>query len=469
MTIDRRHFIAGVASTAALAGCATSPSGSGAPSVAGLQAAPMPAFIGQSTQKLMPKGKAPRVVICGGGWGGLTTAANLRKLAPQVEVVLIDRNPNFFSSPLSNMWLVGMLDGELLSHDYQRASQQLGWHFVQAEVEGVDRAQRRVTTSIGTLDYDWLVLAPGIRYNYEAWFGNDRRAADAARQRFPSAYASNSEFLTIKRSLQAFKGGELVMTLPPPPQRCPPSPYERACLIGWYMKTNKIKGHITILDHKPAIMPIGGGYKAAFEQLYKDYITYVPNAHVQEVDPFNKRIRTAAGDQKFDHAILMAPHQAGDLAWLAGTVGANSNGWAEVDQLTMQVAGDERAFVIGDAIQAVSSLPFRYYPKSAHIANRLGRIVAYQISERLAGRTPEKRLPDNLCYMVVNGSPGEALNVQFDYDFDAEGRVRQVQRDFNERTVSLYKDDFRWADFMFTELFGGIAPPVLPYPQYRAA
>ena len=139
MTLDRRHSIAGIAGSAALAGCATSPSGSSAPSVAGLQAAPMPAFIGQSTQKLMPKGKAPRVVICGGGWGGLTTAANLRKLAPQVEVVLIDRNPNFFSSPLSNMWLVGMLDGELLSHDYQRASQQLGWHFVQAEVEGVNR------------------------------------------------------------------------------------------------------------------------------------------------------------------------------------------------------------------------------------------------------------------------------------------------------------------------------------------
>lgn len=280
--------------------------------------------------------------------------------------------------------------------------------------------------------------------------------------------ASNSEFLTIKRALHNFKGGELVMNLPPPPQRCPPSPYERACLIAWHFKTNKIKGHITILDHKPAIMPIGLGYKLAFEELYKDFITYVPNAHVQEVDPFNKRIRTAAGDHKFDHAILMAPHKAGDLAWLAGTVTKASDGWADMDEVTMQIKGDERSFVIGDAIAAVSPLPFRYYPKSAHIANRLGRIVAYQISEELAGRTPERRLPDNLCYMVVNGTPGQALNVQFDYDFDAQGRVRQVQRDYNERTASLFKDDFRWADFMFEEMFAGIAPPVLPYPAYRA-
>lgn len=464
MTLDRRHFIAGLAGSAALAGCA---SGTPRPP-SGSTGAPHPAFIGTSTQTLLPRGKTPRVVIAGGGWGGLTTAANLRQLAPQAEVVLIDRNPQFFSSPLSNMWLVDMLDGELLTQDYLRVADRLGYQFVQAEVQAIDREQRRVTTSQGTIDYDWLVLAPGIRYNYESWFSNDRAAADATRMRFPSAYASNGEFLAIKRSLQGFQGGELVMNLPPPPQRCPPSPYERACLIAWHFKTHKIKGHITILDHKPAITPIGPGYRAAFDELYKDYITYVPNAHVQEVDPFNKRIRTAAGDQRFDHAILMAPHKANELAWLAGTVTNGSDGWADVDEVTMQVKGDERAFVIGDAIRAVSPLPFRYYPKSAHVANRLGRIVAYQISERLAGRAPEKRLPDNLCYMVVNGSPGQALNVQFDYDFDAEGRVRQVQRDYNERTPALFRDDFRWADFMFAELFGGIAPPVLPRPAYRA-
>ena len=461
MTLDRRHFIAGVAGAAALSGCATQSSGAAA-------GAPQPAFIGKSTQILLPRGKAPRVAVVGGGWGGLSTAANLRKLAPQAEVVLIDRNPNFFSSPLSNMWLVGMVDGELLTQDYLRVAEHLGYRFVQAEVQAIDRRQRRISTSMGALDYDWLVLAPGIRYNYESWFGNDRATADAARTRFPSAYASNGEFLAIKRALQGFQGGELVMNLPPPPQRCPPSPYERACLIAWHFKTNKIKGHITILDHKPAIMPIGAGYRAAFNELYKDYITYVPNAHVQEVDPYNKRIRTSAGDQRFDHAILMAPHQAGDLAWLAGTVSSTSNGWADMDQVTMQIKGDERSFVIGDAIAAVSPLPFRYYPKSAHIANRLGRIVAYQISEELAGRTPERRLPDNLCYMVVNGTPGQALNVQFDYDFDAQGRVRQVQRDYNERTPALFKDDFHWAVFMFEELFAGIAPPVLPCPAYRA-
>jgi NADPH-dependent 2,4-dienoyl-CoA reductase/sulfur reductase-like enzyme len=69
------------------------------------------------------------------------------------------------------------------------------------------------------------------------------------------------------------------------------------------------------------VAPIGPGFRAAFSELYKDYITYVPNAQVQEVDPFNKRIKTKAGDMRFDHAVLMAPHQAGDLAWKAGAIG----------------------------------------------------------------------------------------------------------------------------------------------------
>jgi len=46
--------------------------------------------------------------------------------------------------------------------------------------------------------------------------------------------------------------------------------------------------------------------------------------------------------------------------------------------------------------------------------------------------------------------------------------VRQVQRDYTERTPALFRGGFRWAAFMFAELFGGIAPPVLPRPAYRA-
>lgn len=450
MSMKRRELLLG---GAAVAAAGTWP---------GLAAAqgtgvPQPFLIGGQSQALLAKGRAPRVVICGGGWGGLSAAKRLRELAPQAEVVMLERNPVFFSCPMSNKWLIDVVDTQFLIYDYLRVSERHGYRYIQSEILSIDRAAKRVVTNLGWLDYDILIVAPGIRYHYEAWFGEDRRLAEATRARFPAAYVSNAEHFALKRELQGFKGGEWVMTLPPPPQRCPPSPYERACLIAWYFKKNKIKGHITILDHKDDVRPIGAGFKAAFAELYKDQITYVPNAHVQEVDPFAKRIKTKAGDMKFDHAVLMSPHQAGDLAWKAGAVGLNAagkpSGWADLDPLRLRLKDDPSVYVIGDAVGTVSP-SFQYYPKAGHVANRHGRIVARYIAEQLAGREAPPALPDNLCFMMVNGEPREAVAVLFDYALNAKGEITQQQIDDNDRRPELVVKDMAWASGLYEDMFG---------------
>lgn len=446
---SRRNFLS--ASGGLLAAAAVPP--------ALAQAAPF--LITSSADTLLARGKAPRVVICGGGWGGLNAAKQLRLLAPQLEVVVLERNPVFFSCPMSNKWLVGQVDTNFLTFDYLKVSEKHGYRFIQTEILAIERDRKRVVTAAGSLDYDYLILSPGIRYNYEAWFGNDRRAAEATRARFPAAYVPNAEHFRLKQAIQDFKGGEIVMTLPPPPQRCPPSPYERACLLAWHLKSKKIKGHITILDHKDGIRPIGFGFRQAFEELYKDQITYVPNAHVKEVDPFNRRIKTAAGDFGFDHAILMAPHQAGDLAWKAGAIGKNAEGkytgWSAVDPLMLHLKDDENVYVIGDAVGVVSP-QFLFYPKAGHVANRHAKIVAKYIAERAAGREPVAALPDNLCYMWVSGDPQEAINVQFDYKIgrhqDKDGVILQTQIDDNDRRAELVNEDFRWFGHMREDMFG---------------
>ncbi len=449
MSIDRRLFLGGTAGIL-LSGCATAPPSAptGAPS--------LPFFIGRTQTRLISKGQQPRVVVCGGGWGGLTAAKYLRRLAPQAEVVLVERNPVFFSCPVSNKWLVDMVDTSYLMHDYLQVSERYGYRFVHAEMIEVDRTAKTVVTTQGSIDYDYLVLAPGIRYNYEAWFSSDERMAGATRSRFPAAYVTNAEHIALKKALHAFKGGDWVMTLPPPPQRCPPSPYERACMVAWWFKKHNIKGRVTILDHKDGVRPIGPGFRAAFHELYKDYITYVPNAHVREVDPFNKTIKTSAGDMRFDHAVLMAPHQAGDIAWKAGAVGTNAQGkptgWADVDPQMLNLRQDRDVYVIGDAVGQVSP-QFLFYPKSGHVANKHGQIVATYIAERLAGRSPGTVLPDNLCYMMVNGDPREAISVQFDYKVNDKGVIEQTQIDDNQRRAQLVDENFRWAGLKFDDMF----------------
>ena len=206
----------------------------GAAAVGALGALPLSAqpFILSPASELLPKGAKRRVVILGGGWGGLTTARHLRQTAPDLEVVLLEKNPFFWSCPLSNKWLVDVVDTQFLQHSYTASARRQGYTFVQTEVSDIDRDKRRVHTARGYVDYDWLVVSAGIRVAYEPWFGNDQRAIAQTVTHFSSAYVPSAEHLALKQKIREFKGGTFVMTLPPPPHRCPPSPYERACLIG---------------------------------------------------------------------------------------------------------------------------------------------------------------------------------------------------------------------------------------------
>lgn len=436
--IDRRRFLGATAAVMSAAG---------APAFA------QPALVTSNTV-LMPKGKAPRVVVAGGGWGGLTAARHLRELSPGTEVVVLERNPVFWSCPISNKWLIDVVNSDYLLHDMLVPARKHGYTLVQTEITNIERDKKIVRTSHGSIEYDYLILAGGIRNNYEAWYGNDRKAIDFTRQSFPSAYIPNSEHVALKKKIHGFKGGTMVMTLPPPPHRCPPSPYERACVMAWYFKKNKIPAKIVILDPKPRIMPIGGGFKAAFEELYPDIIQYVPNAGVKEVDPFNKQIKTAAGDFKFDDAVLMPPHQAADMVWYADLIGKNPEGkptgWADIHPTMIHAKSDDRVYVIGDAMGAVSK-QFGHYPKAGHVANYFGRIVANYISQRIAGKEVKAMLPDNLCYMLVNGDPREAISVQFDYEILSDGTIKQTQIDNDVRTPDLLEEDFKWAQRMYSD------------------
>lgn len=444
MTTDRRRLLKQAAGLGALA--AMHPAALSQP------------LLTSPRQTLLPKGQRRRVVIVGGGWGGLTTARHLRESIPDLEVILVERNPIFWSCPLSNKWLADVVDTNFLVHSYAIPARRWGYTYVQTEVTEIDRAARQVHTAQGILDYDWLVVSAGIRVAYEPWFGNDRRAIAQTATNFASAYVPSTEHQALKHRIHNFKGGTIVMTLPPPPHRCPPSPYERACLMAAHFQRHKVPAKIVILDPKPRIAPIGAGYRQAFEDLYPDIITHVANATVREVDPFNKQIKTAAGDFRFDDAIFMGHHQAADVVWKMDAIGRGADGkptgWAAVHPEYYHLRDDTSVFVIGDSVGAVSP-QFGHYPKSGHVANRMGRSVAHYIAQQARNEAMTPMLIDNLCYMLVNLDPLEAISVQFDYVKSPEGHLVQKQIDDNDRRVELWREDLRWYGTMVNELIGG--------------
>jgi NADH dehydrogenase FAD-containing subunit len=375
----------------------------------------------------------------------------LRKLAPDLEVVLLERNAAFWSCPLSNKWLADLVENRFVVHDYAAAARTFGYTFVQSEVRTIDRDRRIVVTERETVHYDWLVLAVGIRQNYGAWFGDDRRAVDQAATHFPSAWQAAREAAVLKHKLASFAGGDFLMNLPPMPYRCPPAPYERASLIAWWFKTRKVKGRLIVLDPNP----VSPTFRRVFTDRYKDWVVYVPDARVTAVDPFNKKVSTEFDDYRFDDAILMPPQQAGELVWQADLIGRDSDGqptgWAAQDPIHFNAGTDERVFLIGDAIGPVSPL-FGHYPKSGHAASRQGRIVAGQIAARAKGAEPPRELPESVCYVFPDFEPQEMVRIESSYRMRGDGLIEQTTKqifDPNPRG-----EDIQWATSMFADFLG---------------
>lgn len=395
-----------------------------------------------------PRDAAQRVVIIGGGWGGLSAAHRLRQAASELEVLLIERDATFRSLPLSNKWLVGRTPAVPVRQDYAAIARAQGYRLLPAEVIAIDRERREVHTDHGAQAYDWLILAAGIRYDYSPWLGDDMNAIAAAQTLYPAGFMAR-ELDGLRRKLDGFKGGDLLMTVPPGPSRCPPAPYERAVMIAWWLKTRRIRGRLVLVD-------AGGGmqrFNRVFAERYKDQVLHLTHATVKTFDPFARTLSTEFDDLKFDDAIIIPPQGAADIVRQAGLVEVDAAGrpgiWAAFDPVHLHAVGDERAFLVGDLLGRASPL-FGHYPKSAHMASRLGRIAADEIVARSRGHLPESELPESVCHVFTDVEPMEMMRIETKYRFRGDGLITQTVRQFDDPQPR--GEDVQWAQGLYSEL-----------------
>lgn len=397
----------------------------------------------------------PRVVIIGGGWGGLGAASRLRAIAPAMDVVLVEREAEFRSLPLSNAWLVGWRAALPPRHEFAALAAARGWRFLRAEVTAIDRERRRVLTSAGELSYDWLVIASGIAYDYAPWLGDDARAIEATRRLYPAGFVA-AELDVLRRRLEDFKGGELLMTVPPGPSRCPPAPYERALMIAWWLKARGIPGRLTLVDP-------GGGmarFNRSFADRYPDRIRHLTHATVKSLDPFARVLHTEFDELRFDHAIIIPPQGAGRLAGQAGLLETGADGqpghWIALDPVALHAAGDPRVFPVGDAVGRASPL-FGFFPKTAHLALRQGQAAAAAIAMQAAGQAGVPALPESVCHVFTELDPPQAMRIETGYRRRGDGLITQTLRQVEERQPR--DEDLDWLRGVTEEMLGPDVPP----------
>jgi sulfide dehydrogenase [flavocytochrome c] flavoprotein chain len=345
-----------------------------------------------------------RIVVIGGGIGGATVAKYLATSSAKPDVTLVEPRHQYTTCFFSNFYLAGLRSLESLTFDYETLARKYGINVIHDAAAAIDPVTKMVVLAGGAkIGYDRAVVAPGIAFRRGAIEGYD----EAAMQAMPHAWNGGPQTKLLRQQLESMAdGGVFVIVAPPNPFRCPPGPYERACLVGYYFKQFKPRAKILILDTKDTF----------FEQdLFEDgwnrhcpgMIEWLPGQFtggVKSIDVKNRAIRTAGETFNASVANIIPAQIAGELAQRAGL--ADQSGWCPIDPVTFESKLQPGIHVIGDATSAGDM------PKSAFVANSQAKACAFAIAAALTGSEQIAPHLFNTCFTLLapNDAVSDAIN-----------------------------------------------------------
>lgn len=347
----------------------------------------------------------PRVVIIGGGFGGLSAARALRK-APG-RVTLIDKRNYHLFRPMLYQVATGLLSADEISGPLRSIfSHQKNLDVVLDEVTGINPEQRSVQLTRGELAYDFLILATGIQYNY---FGHDEWRhfapgleslddADVIRDKILRAFERAEEMASIEKASPdeicraltfvlvgaGTVGVEMAGTL---------AEMSRMALAHDFRHIDPTSARILLYEAAPRVLPT-----------YPENLSRKAQQHLESlgVEVYTSALVTNVDSE----GIIVGGKrvQAGTVLWGAGVLASPAGRWlrAETDKSgkiivrpDLSVPGHPEVFAIGDTAHVVA--PARnllglkaknpmVMPGVAQPAIQEGEYVADVIRRRVTGR-----------------------------------------------------------------------------------
>jgi sulfide:quinone oxidoreductase len=372
-----------------------------------------------------------RIVIAGAGFGGIATAAALRReLTPaEAEVVLIDRRDDFVMG-LRKTWVI--MGAAALDEGRRRLTDIRDIEVVRGEIERVDTSGRSVTVAGRDISGDSLVLALGARqapenvpglaeYGINAW---DRDQAERARQ-----------------AVAGLTAGRLVVGIFGMPYACPPAPFELALLARDRLPSAV---EVVVFSPAPLALPVLGQTESAkVERLLTDrgidFMTGHQAAHVER-----GAVHFADGTSLGFDALLAVPvHVCPQVLLDAGL--AQPGGWIKPDPRTLEI-DQPGVYAIGDCtvIPLANGLAL---PKAGIFAQLEGEVVAARIAARIAGREPTATFAgEGYCYLETGA--GEAARASGTFMSDP------VAVTISEPTSAAVDDKYEFESSRLAAWFG---------------
>jgi sulfide dehydrogenase [flavocytochrome c] flavoprotein chain len=357
----------------------------------------------------------PRVVVAGGGFAGAGCALALRRLAPAIDITVVDPQPRYVTCPMSNAVITELRSFESIT--LTRAGlERAGVRYVEDAVTAIEAGKQSVRLLSGNqLGFDRLVIAPGIRLLYGQPEGYDQAAA----LQMPHAWEGGPSTRRLARYLRAVPdGGTVAISVPASLMRCPPGPYERASLIAYWLTAHRARCKILIFDSNNHF-PRQDVFSASWDELYPGMIEWIPPAQggtVRRVDVTSRTLYSATGAHRVSLANIIPPQAPGRVAQINDL--SSGHGWCPVDPVTFESQVVKHVHVIGDACIAGAM------PKSASAARSQARQCAAAICASLEERPARVAELDSVCYSLLSPATALAIHGRFRVSGD---RIEQIE------------------------------------------
>jgi len=384
----------------------------------------------------------PHIVVVGGGFSGATCAKYLKMWGgSSVNVTIIEANPTYVSPILSNLVLNGQKTTADLSFTYGDLNNKYDINMIHSTVSSVDKINQSLTLENGSsVQYDKLVLASGIDFI---------KVNDYDITKVPHAWKAGEQTNLLKAQIDGMVDGDtFTMTVPAAPYRCPPGPYERACVVADYLKNTKgfTNCKVNVLDANANITVEADTFGAKFAEYG---IEYKPSTTVTAVDDNTKTLTYTEGAESktlSSKVLNVIPNQK--AAPIVFTAGVNSGNWAPINPLSYESTetGAEGIYIIGDS-QATGQ------PKAGHIGNSEAKVCADAILRTINGvalyASPKT---NSACYSPTSATEASWLSGVFKYDSSTQTMVVSNLA-AGESATENYRKMFWWSENLFSDTF----------------
>ncbi|MGI0069979.1 MAG: NAD(P)/FAD-dependent oxidoreductase [Nitrosopumilaceae archaeon] len=312
-----------------------------------------------------------KIVILGGGFGGLAAAHELREnLTQDTRITIVDRK-DWFMMDLVKLWIMtGSREFETSKRPLENVTKK-GIEFVNEQVVKIDPQNKIVRTSHRSLHYDYLIIALGVELAPEQIPGLSENGL---------ILYELKDVPKIRDTVRKMKSGKIAMTIMGLPYKCPPAPYEAALLLRSILEETGASDSVQIDFYSPTpiTLPAGGPQVSEdiLQILKSKKIEFHGNHKTVSVEP--NKLKFESGEADFDLLIAVPPHKVPYVVVECGF--AQSGKFIEVSKTCK--TNFDNVYAIGDVNQIMVTDKIAV-PKAGIFAEGEGVTVARNIISQI--------------------------------------------------------------------------------------